>query len=64
MHKLSKIIRDAEVAHAIHPVVLKYLMTWEETTAVLIRCKVPRANNVAYIATSRFFGVPAVASQT
>ena len=58
------ILRDAEVAHTIHPVVLKYLLTWEETTAALLRCRVARANNVAYIATSRFFGIPAISSAT
>ncbi len=56
--EFREIIRDAEVAHAIHPVVLRYLLTWEETTAALVSCGVARAKNVAYIATSRFFGVP------
>ncbi len=62
--KFNEIIRDAEVSHAIHPVVLKYLMTWEETTAALVDCEVARAKNVAYIATSGFFGTPATAVQT
>lgn len=56
----EKIIRDAEVSHAIHPVVLKYLMTWDETTAALVDCEIARAKNVAYIATSGFFGALAV----
>jgi len=34
MHVIQfrEIMRDAEVAHAIHPIVLKYLLTVEETT--------------------------------
>jgi hypothetical protein len=28
-------MRDAEVAHAIHPIVFKYLLTAEETTKAL-----------------------------
>jgi len=54
--KFYEIIRDDEVSHAIHPVVLKYLMTWEETTTALVDCEVARAKNVAYIATRGFFG--------
>jgi len=30
--QFREIVRDAEVAHAIHPIVLKYLLTMEETT--------------------------------
>jgi hypothetical protein len=42
-------MRDAEVAHAIHPIVRKYLLTAEETTEALLACGVPRAANVAQI---------------
>jgi hypothetical protein len=47
-------MRDAEVAHAIRPIVLKYLLTVEETTKALLACRVSRAANVAQIATGRF----------
>ena len=43
------IMRDAEVAYAIHPIVRKYLLTVEDTTKALIACAVPRAANVARI---------------
>ena len=51
MHLIQfrEIIRDAEVAYAIHPVVRKYLLTVEDTTKTLIACGVPRAASVAQI---------------
>jgi hypothetical protein len=45
-------MRDAEVAYAIHPIVRKYLLTVEDTTKALIACSVPRAANVAQIASA------------
>jgi hypothetical protein len=56
MHLIQfhEIMRDAEVAYAIHPIVLKYLMTVEATTKALIACGVPRAANVAQISTASF----------
>jgi hypothetical protein len=42
-------MRDAEVAYAIHPIVLKYHLTVEETTKALLACGVSRAANVAQI---------------
>jgi hypothetical protein len=45
-------MRDAEVAYAIHPIVRKYLLTLEDTTKALIACRVPRAANVAQIASA------------
>ena len=56
MHVIQfrEIMRDAEVAHAIHPIVLKYLMTVEETTKALLGCGVSRAANVAQISTGSF----------
>lgn len=45
---------DAEVAYAIHPIVLKYLLTVEETTKALLECGVSRAANVAQISTGSF----------
>jgi len=47
-------MRDAEVAHAIHPIVLKYLLTVEETAKALLECGVSRAANVAQISTGSF----------
>jgi hypothetical protein len=59
MHLIQfrEIMRDAEVAHAIRPVVLKYLLNVTDTTKALIACGVPRAANVAQIATSRFLNI-------
>lgn len=56
MHVIQfrEIMRDAEVAHAIHPVVLKYLLTVEETTKALLACGVARAANVAQITNGSF----------
>jgi hypothetical protein len=50
-------MRDAEVAYAIHPIVRKYLLTAEDTTKALIACGVPRAANIAQIATGRFLNI-------
>ena len=52
--QFREIMRDAEVAHAIHPIVLKYLLTVEETTKALLECGVSRAANVAQISTGSF----------
>ena len=51
MHRIRfrEIMRDAEVAYAIHPVVRKYVLTVEDTTKALIACGVLRAANVAQI---------------
>jgi len=51
MHSIQfrEIMRDAEVAYAIHPIVRKYLLTVEDTTKALITCGVPRAAKVARI---------------
>ena len=56
MHVIQfrEIMRDAEVAHAIHPIVLKYLLTVEETTKALLARGVSRAANVAQISTGSF----------
>jgi hypothetical protein len=52
--QFREIMRDAEVAHAIHPIVLKYLLTVEETTKALLACGVSRAANVAQISAGSF----------
>jgi len=59
MHLIQfrEIMRDAEVAYAIHPIVRKYLLTEEETTKALIVCGVPRAANVAQLTTGRFLNI-------
>ena len=59
MHQIQfrELMRDAEVAYAIHPIVRKYLLTAEDTTKALIACGVPRAANVAQIATGRFLNI-------
>ena len=54
MHLIQfrEIMRDAEVAYAIHPIVRKYLLSVTDTTKALIACGVPRAANVAQIASA------------
>jgi hypothetical protein len=51
MHLIQfrEIMRDAEVACAIHLIVRKYLLTANDTTKALIAGGVPRAANVAQI---------------
>ncbi len=52
MHLIQfrEIMRDAEVANAIHPIVRKYLLSVKDTTKALTACGVPRAANIARIA--------------
>jgi hypothetical protein len=59
MHLIQfrEIMRDAEVAYAIHPIVRKYHLTVEETTKALLGCGVSRAANVAQIITGRFLNI-------
>jgi hypothetical protein len=59
MHRIQfrEIMRDAEVAHAIRPIVLKYLLNVEDTTKALLACGVSRAANVAQIATGKFLNI-------
>ena len=54
MHLIQfrEMMRDAEVAYAIHPMMRKYLLTVEDTTEALIACGVPRAANIAKITNS------------
>ena len=51
MHRIQfrEIMRDAEVAYAIHPIVRKYLLTVDDTTKAILACGVLRAANVAQI---------------
>ena len=57
MHLIQfrEIMRDAEVAYAIHPIVRKYLLSVKDTTKALIACGVPRAASVAQITTGSLF---------
>jgi hypothetical protein len=54
MHLIQfrQIMRDAEVVYAIHPIVRKYLLSVKDTTEALIACGVPRATEVAQIASA------------
>jgi hypothetical protein len=44
-----QIIRDAEIAYAISPVVRRHRLTEEETKKFLLELRIPRAANVAGI---------------
>jgi hypothetical protein len=48
MHHIQfrEIMRDAEVAHAIYPIVLKYHLSAENTTKALLACGVSRAESI------------------
>ncbi len=52
---LREIIRDAEVAYAIGPIIRKHHLTLDDTAAALTACGVARARNVAQIATTTLF---------
>ena len=51
MHRIefNQIVRDAEIAYAISPVVRKHHLTAEETEKFLLELRIPRAANVAGI---------------
>jgi len=51
MHRIEfrQIIRDAEVAYAISPVVRRHRLTEEQTKKFLLELRIPRAANVAGI---------------
>ena len=51
MHLIQfrQIIRDAEIAYAISPIVLKHHLTAEETEKFLLKLRITRAANVAQI---------------
>jgi hypothetical protein len=55
MHVIQfrEIMRDAEVAYAIHPIVFKYLLTVKETTKALLSA-VFRGLRIAQISTGSF----------
>jgi hypothetical protein len=45
----NQIVRDAEIAYAISPVVRRHRLTEEETKKFLLELRIPRAANVAGI---------------
>jgi hypothetical protein len=45
----NQIVRDAEIAYAISPIVRKQHLTAEETEKFLVELRIPRAANVAGI---------------
>ena len=51
MHRrvFNQIVRDAEIAYAISPIVRKHHLTAEETEKFLVELRIPRAANVAGI---------------
>jgi len=51
MHRIvfNQIVRDAEIAYAISPIVRKHHLTAEETEKFLVELRIPRAANVAGI---------------
>ena len=49
---LREILRDADVAHAISPVVREHRLSVDQTEQALIALHVPRAANVARISLS------------
>jgi len=57
-NQFREIMRDAEVAYAIGPIVRKHQLDLEETAALLQKCGVPRAHNVAQIATTSSSAMP------
>jgi hypothetical protein len=51
VHRIEfrQIVRDAEIAYAISPVVCRHRVTEEETEKFLVELRIPRAANVAQI---------------
>ena len=54
MHQIQfrQIIRDAEIANAILPLVRRHHLTEADTEKALLKLDVPRAANVAWISAS------------
>jgi hypothetical protein len=52
--QFHEILRDAEVAQAVYSVVLKHILSVEDTTDALFACAVPRAANVARLTANKF----------
>jgi hypothetical protein len=47
--QFRQIVRDAEIAYAISPVVRRHRLSAEETEKFLLELRIPRAANVAQI---------------
>jgi hypothetical protein len=47
--EFRQIVRDAEIAYAISPIVRRHRLTAEETEKFLLELRIPRAANVARI---------------
>jgi hypothetical protein len=47
--QFNQIVRDAEIAYAISPVVRRHRLSAEETEKFLLELRIPRAANVARI---------------
>ena len=58
-NQFHEIMRDAEVANAIDPIVRKHRLGLEETTGLLQKCGVARAQNVAQIAINSSLAIAA-----
>jgi hypothetical protein len=58
-NQFHEIMRDAEVANAIGPIVRKHRLGVEEAAGLLRKCGVARAQNVAQIATSSWLAIAA-----
>jgi hypothetical protein len=56
-NQFHEILRDAELAYAIGPIVRKHQLGIEETAGLLQKCGIVRAQNVAQIATSRWSAI-------
>lgn len=50
--EFCQIVRDAEIANAVSPVVRRHRLTKGETEKALLELRIPRAANVAQISVS------------
>ena len=64
MHRifLRQILRDAAIAHAIRPTIVRGGLTFAETQAILTTLNVPRADGIARVVTSNWNDVPVLLS--
>jgi hypothetical protein len=49
-HQFAEMLRDADVANAIWPIIVLHKLSLESATEALTACRVPRADHVARIA--------------
>ena len=64
MHRihLRQILRDADIAHAIRPTIIRGGLTFAETQAALTTLNVPRADGIARVVTSNWIDGPVLLS--